>query len=424
MSDIAVAMHHVSKKFRKGELHTSLRDLIPAITRKLVGKVPVDSVDSREFWALQDISFEIPKGEAFGIVGANGAGKSTMLKLISRIMNPTSGSIEINGRLSALIEVSAGFHPDLTGRENIYLNGTILGMNRKEIAAKFDQIVDFSGLSEFLDTPVKRYSSGMYARLGFSVAAHVNPDVMIVDEVLSVGDFVFQKKCVERMKEVINGGATVLFVSHNLKTIADFCDRCLLVERGKMRMIGTPTEVIQTYMGTSRVSVIHDNSPVSVSNVRVRNAQGETMRFTSGEKVWVDVDVFARQACKKLAVVIYITDESYYGVFDTSTERLGHGNFNLEPGETFNCSFELRLNLASGAFRLQVFVYRYDNETEYDHWESGSFIYVETAVDVRGAANCFPKVIRHEVLPAQSALEFAQQTPLKDLPVAAAEEDV
>ncbi|HXM99293.1 MAG TPA: ABC transporter ATP-binding protein [Candidatus Dormibacteraeota bacterium] len=424
MSDIAVAMHHVSKKFRKGELHTSLRDLIPAITRKLVGKGPVDSVDSREFWALQDISFEIPKGEAFGIVGANGAGKSTMLKLISRIMNPTSGSIEINGRLSALIEVSAGFHPDLTGRENIYLNGTILGMNRKEIAAKFDQIVDFSGLSEFLDTPVKRYSSGMYARLGFSVAAHVNPDVMIVDEVLSVGDFVFQKKCVERMKEVINSGATVLFVSHNLKTIADFCNRCLLVERGKMRMIGTPTEVIRTYMGTSRVSVIHDNSPVSVSNVRVRNAQGETMRFTSGEKVWVDVDVFARQACKKLAVVIYITDESYYGVFDTSTERLGHGNFNLEPGETFNCSFELRLNLASGAFRLQVFVYRYDNETEYDRWESGSCIYVETAVDVRGSANCFPKVVRHEVLPAQSALEFAQQTPLKDLPVAAAEEDV
>src|ERR1700736_3480472 len=169
MSDIAVAMHHVSKKFRKGELHTSLRDLIPAITRKLVGKGPVDSVDSREFWALQDISFEIPKGESFGIVGANGAGKSTMLKLISRVMKPTEGSVEIHGRLSALIEVSAGFHPDLTGRENIYLNGAILGMPRREIDAKFDEIVEFSGLAAFLDTPVKRYSTGMYARLGFSV---------------------------------------------------------------------------------------------------------------------------------------------------------------------------------------------------------------------------------------------------------------
>jgi lipopolysaccharide transport system ATP-binding protein len=426
MSNIAVAMRHVSKRFRKGELHDSLRDLIPAMTRRLVGKGSADSpADSREFWALKDITFEIPKGEAFGIVGANGAGKSTMLKLISRIMNPTSGSVEIHGRLSALIEVSAGFHPDLTGRENIFLNGTILGMNRKEIAAKFDQIVEFSGLAEFLDTPVKRYSSGMYARLGFSVAAHVNPDVMIVDEVLSVGDYVFQKKCVERMKEVISSGATVLFVSHNLKTIADFCNRCLLLESGQMRMIGTPSEVIQTYMGTSRISAIHDeNHPVAVSNVHVRSAHGETMRFTSGEKVWIDVDVIARQACKKLSVTIYLTDESYYGVFDTSTERLGYGNFNLEPGETFTCSFELRLNLASGAFRLQVLVYRYDNETEYDRWESGSSLYVETAVDVRGTANCFPKVVRQEVLPANSLFEFPQETPLKNLPVPAVEEDV
>src|ERR1700738_329782 len=425
MSDIAVAMHHVSKKFRKGELHDSLRDLIPAMTRRLLGIRSPYTADSREFWALQDVSFEIPKGEAFGIVGANGAGKSTMLKLISRIMNPTSGSVVVNGRLSALIEVSAGFHPDLTGRENIYLNGTILGMNHKEIAAKFDQIVEFSGLAEFLDTPVKRYSSGMYARLGFSVAAHVNPDVMIGDEVLSVGDYVFQQKCVERMKEVISSGATVLFVSHNLKIIADFCGRCLLLERGKVRMIGTPTEAIKTYMGTARASAIHDAThPVAVSNVHVRNAHGETMRFTSGEKVWIDIEVIARKACQKLSVTVYITDESYYGVFDTSTERMGCVNFNLEPGETFNCSFELRLNLASGAFRLQVIGCRYDYEPDYDRWESGSSIYVETAVDVRGAANCFPKVVRHEVLPAHSSPEFARQSPLKDLPVAAAEEDV
>ena len=403
MSEMAVSMHHVWKQFRKGELHDSLRDLIPAMARKVMGKAPLESANKRDFWALQDISFEIPKGEAFGIVGANGAGKSTMLKLISRIMNPTRGTMEINGRLSALIEVSAGFHPDLTGRENIYLNGTILGMTRKEIAGKFDQIVEFSGLSDFIDTPVKRYSSGMYARLGFSVAAHVNPDVLIVDEVLSVGDYVFQKKCVERMKEVIRSGATVLFVSHNLKTIAEFCHRCLLLDRGRVGMIGTPMEVIQSYMHSTSAPARRENTgPVTISKVSIRNAGGQNIKFQSGEKAWVDVEVTAKESCKKLAVVIYITDDSYYGIFDTSTERLGRGSFDLEPGETLRCTFELQLNMASGAFRLQALVYRYDSQTEYDRWEASSAIYVESRVDARGAVNCFPKVIRHEVLPSSS----------------------
>lgn len=423
MSEIAVGMHHVSKRFLKGELHDSLRDLIPALTRRILGRKSSDSAQSGEFWALRDISFEIPKGEAFGIIGANGAGKSTLLKLISRIMNPTSGTVEIKGRLSALIEVSAGFHPDLTGRENIYLNGTILGMNRREIAAKFDQIVEFSGLSEFLDTPVKRYSSGMYARLGFSVAAHVNPDVLIVDEVLSVGDYVFQKKCVERMKEVIHSGATVLFVSHNLKIIAEFCHRCLLLERGRSRMIGTPTEVIQSYISSTRVNTQGKSGPVAISKVSTRTVQGEAVRFNSGETIWVDIEVTARQVCKKLAVVIFITDESYYEIFNTSTERLGYGNFNLEAGETFSCSFELRLNLANGAFHLQAMVYRYDTETEYDRWESGSCIYVETTNDARGAVNCFPKVVRHEIIPGHTNAEFVEQTLAQNSSVIAAEED-
>jgi len=413
MSEIAVRMEHVSKRFRKGELYDSLRDLIPALTGRILGRSLDHDALKREFWALQDVSFEIRKGESFGIVGANGAGKSTVLKLISRIMKPTSGSVEIHGRLSALIEVSAGFHPDLTGRENIYLNGTILGMSRREIASRFDEIVEFSGLADFLDTPVKRYSSGMYARLGFSVAAHVNPDVLIVDEVLSVGDYVFQRKCVERMKEVIRSGATVLFVSHNLKTVTEFCQRCLLLDRGRMLMTGSPTEVIQSYMNSTRSPHSKNHSePVIISRVRARTVKGESVRFESGDTVWVDVEVTARAACQKLAVVLFVTDESYYEVFNTSTERLGCGNVNLDAGDVFSCSFELRLNFANGTFHLNVAAYRYDTETEYDRWESGSSIYVGSANDARGAVNCFPKVVKHEILKAQDSTTGAQEKTL------------
>src|ERR1700734_2770989 len=238
MADVALRMEHVYKKFRKGETFNSLRDLIPALTGSMFRQQELSEKDKREFWALRDISFEVHRGEALGIVGNNGAGKSTILKILSRIMKPTKGNLVVNGRLSALIEVSAGFHHDLTGRENIFLNGTILGMTNREIESKLDQIIAFSGLEEFIDTPVKRYSSGMYARLGFSVAAHVDPEILIVDEVLSVGDSVFQQKCIERMKEVIHSGAAVLFVSHNLKTVAEFCQRTLLVEKGRAVITG------------------------------------------------------------------------------------------------------------------------------------------------------------------------------------------
>src|SRR5580658_8648795 len=180
MSDAAIVMEHVYKKFRKGEVYNSLRDLVPALTGKMFRGMELDTEDAREFWALQDISFEVKRGGALGIIGRNGAGKSTMLKILSRIMKPTKGRMIVNGRLSALIEVSAGFHQDLTGRENIFLNGTILGMTKREIQSKLDQIIAFSGIEEFIDTPVKRYSSGMSARLGFSVAAHIDPEVMIV----------------------------------------------------------------------------------------------------------------------------------------------------------------------------------------------------------------------------------------------------
>src|SRR3954468_6099672 len=248
MSEYSLRLNHVYKRFRRGERHDSLRDLIPSLVKRAVSRDRDRALAAEEFWVLNDISFDLKKGETLGIVGHNGAGKSTMLKHLSGIMQPTRGSIEVNGRLSALIEVGAGFHPDLTGRENVFLNGVILGMTRNEVKKRFDEIVEFAGLAEFIDTPVKRYSSGMFARLGFSVAAHLEPDILIVDEVLSVGDYLFQQKCVDRMNSVLRSGATVIFVSHNLHAVSALCRRTLLLEKGQVVTCGQTDEVIQEFL--------------------------------------------------------------------------------------------------------------------------------------------------------------------------------
>jgi ABC-type polysaccharide/polyol phosphate transport system ATPase subunit len=398
-------MEHVFKKFRKGEIYDSLRDLIPTLTGKLFSQQEINQSDDREFWALQDLCFEVKRGEAFGIIGQNGAGKSTALKILSRIMRPSKGHMVVNGRLSALIEVTAGFHPDLTGRENIFLHGTILGMRRREIQSKLDQIIAFSGIEEFIDTPVKRYSTGMFARLGFSVAAHVDPEVLIVDEVLSVGDYLFQAKCVERMKEVIHNGATVLFVSHNLKNISEFCDRCLMLEKGRAVTIGPAHEVVSAYLQRSRRSPNKecDSSPVTISQARVRSKYGESGRFKSGDTVWLDIEVTARTPCTKLTVAPWMTNEANDIVFETTTERLGCGNFSLEPGEVFTCTFEMHLNVTTGIYYLSVLIYRHDIQTVYDEWKSVASIYVSSEDDVRGTAHCFPHVIHQDIRASPSA---------------------
>lgn len=233
----------VSKRYRvrrEAEVDVSLSPL-----RRNLRKLRRAKMD--EFWAVRDVSFEVKRGEALGIIGHNGAGKSTILKLLSNITAPTSGEIAINGRLSALIEVGSGFHPELTGRENIYLSGSILGMRRREIARKLDSIVDFAGVRQFIDTPVKRYSSGMYVRLGFAIAAHLDPDILLLDEVLAVGDANFQAKCMNRIKELEQAGTTIVFISHDLKSVERLCDRVILVERGQIAASGTPSEVIKLY---------------------------------------------------------------------------------------------------------------------------------------------------------------------------------
>jgi len=234
----------VWKKFKKGEKLNSLRDAIPHFFKRNHNAI---GLQDQEFWAVKDISFKIQKGEVVGIMGANGAGKSTVLKLLSRIIVPNKGSIKVNGRISALIEVTAGFHPELTGRENVYLNATILGMRKGEIDAKFDEIVEFSGVKEFIDTPVKRYSSGMYSRLGFSVAAHMDPDILLVDEVLSVGDIAFQAKCAQKIRDLLSSGATIVLVSHQLDLIQSLCKRVILLQNGQVLIDGPSDQVIPQY---------------------------------------------------------------------------------------------------------------------------------------------------------------------------------
>lgn len=214
---------------------------------RLKGKLGSLRRRSQDFWAVRDVSFDVQRGEALGIIGHNGAGKSTILKLLSNITTPTSGSITINGRLAALIEVGSGFHPELTGRENIYLNGAILGMSRREITAKLDNIVEFAGLRQFLDVPVKRYSSGMYVRLGFSIAAHLEPDILLLDEVLAVGDSAFQQKCLQRIHELKRAQTTIVFISHDLGAVENLCDRVLLMRGGQLVASGVPRDVIAEY---------------------------------------------------------------------------------------------------------------------------------------------------------------------------------
>ena len=250
MSDIAVKVENLGKCYQIGQAKSGdFRDSFGGWMDKLRGRSNGEVAENKEFWALKDINFEIKKGEAVGIIGRNGAGKSTLLKILSRITEPTKGRFEINGRVSSLLEVGTGFHPELSGRENIYLNGTILGMKRLEIKAKFDAIVAFSGVEKFIDTPVKHYSSGMKVRLAFSVAAHLEPEILIVDEVLAVGDAEFQKKCLGKMDEVSkNEGRTVIFVSHNMGAVKSLCDTGILLSKGGIRVINGIEDVIQQYL--------------------------------------------------------------------------------------------------------------------------------------------------------------------------------
>jgi lipopolysaccharide transport system ATP-binding protein len=295
---IVIRAEHLGKRYvidheTQRERYLALRDVLTHAVkgllngaRNLGGGVRSSSrPTTEEFWALKNVSFEVQQGEVLGIIGRNGAGKSTLLKILSRITEPSAGRVRIHGRVASLLEVGTGFHPELTGRENIFLNGAILGMKRAEIKRKFDQIVEFAEVEKFLDTPVKRYSSGMYVRLAFAVAAHLEPEILIVDEVLAVGDVEFQKKCLNKMSEVASLGRTVLFVSHNLAAVSDLCTRAILLQKGEVRQVGTPDEVIAAYIEQSNSNQIGSLVSHTVGDLTVQfelSAEPASNIFQSG----------------------------------------------------------------------------------------------------------------------------------------------
>lgn len=313
MSDIVIQARGISKKYEIGTKKSgSFRDTFSHLFSKKQ-KAGSESL----FWALKDVSFDVKKGEAVGIIGRNGAGKSTMLKILSRITEPSEGRIEINGRVASLLEVGTGFHAELTGRENIYLNGTILGMTREEVKRKFDEIVEFSGIEKFIDTPVKRYSSGMYVRLAFSVAAHLEPEILVIDEVLAVGDLEFQKKCLGKMEDVSKTGRTVLFVSHDMAAVNSLCSSCILLHHGQVKNIGPTHEIIEQYQelatsNSSSTGALPNNrqgdGSIRVTGIEFISEQGyKSNYFNIGE----DLKIALKYACKQVCTNVVFRIQFY-----------------------------------------------------------------------------------------------------------------
>lgn len=341
MSDFAIRAEGLGKKYqigRQSARHDSLRDaLTSAITAPLrnlrdIRRIGSATEDADTFWAFRDVSFELSHGEVLGVIGRNGAGKSTLLKVLSRITEPSSGRAVVRGRVGSLLEVGTGFHPDLTGRENLFLNGAILGMDRAYVERRFDEIVEFAGVAKFIDTPVKRYSSGMYLRLAFAVAAHLEPDVLIVDEVLAVGDAQFQKKCLGKMSSVSKEGRTVLFVSHNLTAVRTLCTRAILLRQGRVVADGTAAETVGRYLADVRDDlrerVFEDraaapqNGAGVIERVRLRplDAQ-ESDELTTASAFTIEVDYHTKEPGAYLGFTVVLHDAENNIVFSSIGNR-------------------------------------------------------------------------------------------------------
>jgi len=352
-----IRVDNVSKRFRRGQFHDSLRDLLPTLSRRLVrfgNNGGPDGLRANEFWALRDLSFEVKPGQALGIIGGNGAGKSTALKILTRILRPTTGAIEVDGRIGSLIEISAGFHGDLTGRENVFLQGSIMGMTQELIRKKFDAIVEFSGISEFLDTPVKRYSSGMNARLGFSIAAHLDPEVLIVDEVLAVGDFRFQERAFGRIRQLVTSGIPVVIVSHQLDRIASLCTDAIVLERGAVAYRGTPSDSIGWYLSGTR-EILDDEHNKSAVRLRALTMVGE-VALDSGDGVEFTLDgsVEDVELMKTEQIVLRVRSAaSGQVVFATSMDRCG---IEVLPAGPFRLRVNLEMNVRTGVFTVEPYV--------------------------------------------------------------------
>ena len=360
-------------------LRDDLSEWATAPLRRLRGGPP--ALRAEDFWALRDVGFEIEPGEVVGVIGRNGAGKSTLLKVLSRITRPTTGRVELRGRVGSLLEVGAGFHHELTGRENIRLNGVILGMSRAQIARAFDAIVDFAGVEAFLDTPVKRYSSGMYVRLAFAVAAHLETELLLVDEVLAVGDAEFQKKCLGRMSDLSGSGRTIFFVSHNLPTVRSLTHRCLYLRDGRLVAEGPTAETIDHYLadawrrktGPGVVDVEYyrrdraSASPVTFRRLWFADAEGrEADRFRSGEPITLRCEIEAKARFPEACVAYWLTNQSGERVATFFTHDQAF-TFGLNPGRVVVSSTIADLPLSPGKYTVSISVNQTSQSMAFDH---------------------------------------------------------
>ena len=351
MEQPAVVFDRVWKKFNRAQRFNSLRDLVPAMVSGLVRRRRDDALHGKEFWALQDVSFEVRPGEALGIIGPNGAGKSTALKVLTRILRADRGKSMVRGRVGALVEIAAGFHPDLTGRENVFMQGAIMGMRRAEILRKFDEIVDFAGVAEFIDTPVKRYSSGMNARLGFAVAAHLDPEVLLIDEVLSVGDLQFQEKCYERMQRFARSGIAIVFVSHNLSAISMLCDRVLVLRHGRVETLAPTHNAITTYAGLIQDAKVAELGRHEVT-VRTLDARGaQVIEVEAGAPVTVRVTAYPPPTGQRFHAELQVRHlESGTLIYRGQSGAAGAEPLPLQPGGGMEILWSLHANLGRGHY--------------------------------------------------------------------------
>lgn len=365
MPDVIIRAENLGKKYQirhqQAGRYSALRDVLMGLVQKPFRsrRNGSDETPLEDFWALRDVDFTIERGEAVGIIGRNGAGKSTLLKILSRITEPTTGRVRLGGRVASLLEVGTGFHPELTGRENVFLNGAILGMSRGEIRRKFDEIVTFAGIERFLDTPVKRYSSGMYVRLAFAVAAHLEPEILVVDEVLAVGDAEFQRKCLGKMSEAAQGGRTVLFVSHNMAAVSSLTTRAMVLNAGKIVFDGRSDEAVERYIELAASSAAEEAPKgkglhTIIREVRLLDASGNpTTQHSPGEPLRLEV-TFRTDGAAGCSLEAFLLDPNRQRLAISSLHQFNGLTLPTRPG-SYRVILELRTPwLASGAYTIDV----------------------------------------------------------------------